>query len=191
MKDFGERCAYSMQHTNRAGGVKCMEVDHFNPRRKREKYQNYDNLFLATRHCNGAKSDRWEKNKDRERGARFLNCCEEMDYDVHIFEDPETHEVVGVTREGIYHVRNCDLNAPHLVQERKQRAQLWDLIEKTPVRIRNTGGGTTANAQAAMELAEALRKVASEMIPKIEYLSGAALQAHLSRRQRLADLSAK
>ena len=180
-----------MQHTNRAGGLKCMEVDHFNPRRKRDAYQKYNNLFLATRHCNGAKHDRWESNKKRKLGARFLNCCVEEDYDVHILEDPETHEVVGVTREGIYHVRNCDLNAPHLVQERKQRTQLWDLIEKTPLRIRNTAGGTTANAQAATEIAEALRKVVSEMVPKIKFLSGVALRAYRSRKQQLANLQTK
>jgi hypothetical protein len=132
-----------------------------------------------------------ESNKNRKRGARFLNYCEETDYDTHILEDPETHEVVGVTREGIYHVRNCDLNAPHLLQERKQRAQLWGLIEIAPVLIRNTDGGTTANGEAAMELAKALRKVASEMIPKIKYLSGTALQAYLSRKQQLANLQAK
>lgn len=110
---------------------------------------------------------------------------------MHILEDPETHEVVGVTREGIYHVRNCDLNAPHLVQERKQRTQLWDLIEKTPLRIRNTAGGTTANAQAATEIAEALRKVVSEMVPKIKFLSGVALRAYRSRKQQLANLQTK
>jgi hypothetical protein len=180
-----------MQHTNRAGGLKCMEVDHFNPRRKRDAYQKYDYLFLATRHCNGAKRDRWENNNHRKLGARFLNCCEEADYDVHILEDPDTHEVIGVSREGIYHVRNCDLNAPHLVQERRQRAKLWDLIEKTPVRLRDFGGRTTVNVQSVMELTEALRKVASEMIPKIEYLSGVALKNYISRKQRLADLELK
>lgn len=167
-----------------------MEVDHFNPRRKRDTYQKYDNLYLATRHCNGAKRDRWESNKDRKRGARFLNCCEEADYGVHILEDPETHEVVGVTPEGIYHVRNCDLNAPHLIQERKQRTQLLSLLENTPLDIRRDGDGTQANTEAVLKIYAALTTVVGEMIPKIKYLSGAALQAHVSRKRRLASFYA-
>src|ERR1700690_2436329 len=117
MKDFESRCAYSMQHVDLAGGAKCMEVDHFNPHKKDDPIQDYANLFLASRHCNGSKRDRWPSNKDQALGLRFLNCCNEQDYGEHIFEDPDTHELVGVTPEGRYHVRNCDLNAPHLVRE--------------------------------------------------------------------------
>lgn len=50
--DFESRCAYSMQHTYRAGGERCMEIDHFNPTKRYDRTQSYHNLFLSTRHCN-------------------------------------------------------------------------------------------------------------------------------------------
>jgi hypothetical protein len=167
-----------MQHTSRAGGPKCLEVDHFNPNKKREPIQQYTNLFPATRHCNGAKRDRWPSNKDRQLGMRFLNCCAEIDYGVHIFEDPDSHKLVGVTPAGKYHVRNCDLNAPHLVKERADRAEFWRILEDQRVRIKQ---GWT--------LTEALRSVVENMIPKIEYLSGAALEEHRARMKALAEIT--
>jgi hypothetical protein len=181
--DFEERCAYSMQHTYRAGGQKCMEVDHFNPNKKPDPIQEYTNLFLSTRHCNGAKRDRWPTNKERQLGARFLNCCKEPDYGVHIFEDPDTHDLVGLTPEGRYHVRNCDLNAPHLTEERAERASLWNLVRAQIVRLRKGWTGWNLPPEA-----DALRKVAETMIPEIPYLSGEALAKHRERRKALTEL---
>src|SRR3989442_896054 len=96
VRDFEARCGYSCQHYTRAGGMRCMEVDHFDYREKREVIQRYENLFLATRHCNGAKRQKptW---KERAAGLRLLNPCEEWDYGPHIVEDPSTHELVGIT----------------------------------------------------------------------------------------------
>ena len=37
-----------MQHISRTGGPKNMEVDHFNPNHKKDYFQEYSNLFLAT-----------------------------------------------------------------------------------------------------------------------------------------------
>jgi len=158
-----------------------MEVDHFNPRRKRDTIQRYSNLFLATRHCNGAKRDRWPSGRERQLGARFLNCCEETDYGVHIFEDPDTHEVVGVTPAGRYHVRNCDLNARHLVEERAERARLRTILDAKPIRIKR--------GWSLPEEARALRSVVERMIPPIDYLSGEALEQHRARRKALAALA--
>jgi hypothetical protein len=158
-----------------------MDVDHFNPHKKPDYIQHYENLFLATRHCNGAKSNRWQSNKNRQRGARFLNCCKEPDYGVHIFEDPDTHEVVGITPEGKYHVRNCDLNAPHFVEERAERAKLWRLIEDQPMRIKNSWSLPVE--------AQALKAVAEKMIPKISYLSGEALENHRALKKALATFA--
>ena len=159
-----------------------MEVDHFNPNKKSDYIQEYLNLFLATRHCNGAKRDRWPTNRDRKLGARFLNCCRETDYGVHIFEDPDTHEVVGVTPEGRYHVRNCDLNAPHLVEERLERANLWRLLEERPFQIKS---GFTLPEEF-----RALKGVAEKMIPKIPFLSGEALEMRRARTRALDALTA-
>lgn len=181
--DFEDRCAYSMQHTLRAGGPKCMEIDHFNPRRKKDRIQQYSNLFLSTRHCNGAKRDRWPKGKDQAAGIRFLNCCKEIDYGVHIFEDPDSHELVGVTPAGKYHVRNCDLNAPHLVHERTQRAKLHLLLTNQAFRLR------TDSYSLVCETVEALKAEFNQMIPLIPYLSGEALEKYRARRKALALLA--
>ena len=68
MRDFEGRCAYSMQHHERAG---AMEVDHFDPRRKADLIQEYGNLFLASRHCNGKKGDHWPTREEAAAGLRL------------------------------------------------------------------------------------------------------------------------
>jgi hypothetical protein len=178
MSDFAERCAYSMQHTSRAGGTKCMEVDHFNPRRKKDSVQKYLNLFLASRHCNGAKGKTWPSNNERKRGIRFLNCCEETDYDLQILEDPDTHEVVGITRGARFHIRNCDLNDPWLIQERRERSELWERLEAKPFHLKKYW--------SLPEAYSLLKAQAEKMIPKIKYLSGPALEKQRATRIALA-----
>ena len=133
MRDFGERCAYSMQHRQRAGP---MEVDHFDPRRKKDLIQDYGNLFLASRHCNRKKSDHWPNKDEAAAGCRFLNPCKEMDYGEQIFEDPQTHRLVGTTPAAIWHIRMCGLNAEHLTDERAKRAEYWKLLDKTAFSVR-------------------------------------------------------
>jgi len=134
-RDFEDRCAYSMQHLQRAGGLKAMEVDHLDPRKKSNYLQSYENLFLATRHCNGAKSDDWPTPAQQRKGLRFLNCCKEQDYGLHLFEDPNTHEIIWSSPAGGYHTIHCDLNAPHLVEERRQRSELRKLLDATPIEV--------------------------------------------------------
>jgi hypothetical protein len=180
-QDFEDRCAYSMQHYSLAGGLKCMEIDHFNPKRKNDPVQDYGNLFLSTRHVNGSKRAVWPSYEDRLRGARFLNCCEEPDYGVHIFEDPDTHEVVGVSPAGRYHIRNCDLNAPHLVQERLERAHIRALLQ-SQFRIKRGQGWDLPEAY------QALKDIVERMIPSIPYLAGAALIQRRYLRQALEQV---
>jgi hypothetical protein len=133
MRDFGGRCAYSMQHYLRCG---LLEVDHFDPRLKNEVIQDYGNLFPASRHCNGKKSDTWPTREDLGAGCRFLNPCEEVDYGEQIFEDPDTHRLVGVTPAAIWHIRICGLNADHLVHERRRRAAHWAEIKRTAILVK-------------------------------------------------------
>jgi len=83
-----------MQHQSHSGPL---EVDHFDPRRKNDLTQDYENLFPASRHCNGKKADTWPTRSELAVGCRFLNPCQEMDYGEQIFEAPESHELVGVT----------------------------------------------------------------------------------------------
>src|SRR5712691_4203012 len=87
VRDFDDRCAYSMQHRRRAGGsALLMEIDHFDPTIKGRKRHRYSNLFLASRYCNNKKWKNWPTANERAQGLRFLNCCEEWDYGEHIFE---------------------------------------------------------------------------------------------------------
>lgn len=126
-----------MQHLQHAGGLKCMEVDHFDPRRRYDAAQNYCNLFLASRHCNGAKRDYWPTQEDEQMGIRLLNPCNEKDYDVHIFEDPLTHLLIGITPAGRLQVRVCDLNAPHLIKERNLRSDFHAAVNELRVKAKS------------------------------------------------------
>ncbi|MHB8519513.1 MAG: HNH endonuclease [Limisphaerales bacterium] len=167
MRDFGGRCAYSMQHQSRSG---ALEVDHFDPRLKKELIQDYSNLFPASRHCNGKKSDIWPGKEELAAGCRFLNPCEEMDYGEQIFEDAATHRLIGTTPAAIWHVRVCGLNADHLVFERRRRAEHWTQIKRTAVLVRGN----------QVEVGRLIRKYREEvelMIPEIPAVSDRA-QSH-------------
>ena len=160
-RDFEDRCAYSMQHTSRPG-LTSMEVDHFNPTLPTRIRNTYSNLFFSTRHCNNAKRRYWPSALERKLGIRFLNCCEERDYGVHIFEDAKTHRLFGVTPPGIYHIRMCDLNAPHFVKERRDRANLMQLLTKQNAVLRDF-----AKAMELANLLGLLKGIARRMIPPI------------------------
>ena len=157
MRDFQGRCAYSMQHEQRAGR---MEVDHFDPRHKNDLVQDYSNLFLASRHCNQKKGDYWPNRTDLAANCRFLNPCEEIDYGEHIFEDPTTHELVGATPAGRWHIRMCGLNADHLVHERAKRAEYCSLLNAKPILIKR-------GADVVVRLIRGFRGEVELMIPGI------------------------
>lgn len=127
--DFEGRCAYSMRHVDTTGDV-VMHIDHFDPRLKKNYNQPYSNLCLATAECNIAKGATWPTRSEAASGSRFINPCKEREYGVHIFEDSKTHELVGVTPAGVYQILICDLNAPHLVLERKDRTTLQNILEQ-------------------------------------------------------------
>jgi hypothetical protein len=162
LKDFDGRCAYSLQHVNRVG-YKCMEVDHFNPTLRGPARNDYSNLFLATRHCNGSKHDTWPDDHFRKLGARFLNPTKEQDYGFHIFEDPTTHYLIGTTPAGKYQIRCCDLNAPHLVLERAERAHLRRLLNDYPI----TSKIQIPTQGQLLDASSLLRVILSNMIPQI------------------------
>ncbi len=125
--DFKNRCGYSCQHMNRLGGLGGLEVDHFNPQLKQPQRNRYENLILSSRHCNGKKGAKWESPERQKIGFRFIDPTKETDYGVHIFEDPNTNELWGATPTGVYQIRHLDLNADHLVRERKRRSELAKL----------------------------------------------------------------
>ena len=159
IRDFGFRCAYSMQHELRSG---TLEVDHFDPRKKKDLIQEYKNLFPASRHCNGKKSDNWPNKPEMAAGCRFLNPCEEMDYGGQIFEDSQTHELIGVTPAAKWHIRICGLNANHLMEERRRRAKHWNTIYNQGVTVKSG-----VPHHVAQELIENYRGEVELMIPQI------------------------
>lgn len=144
-----------------------MEVDHFNPTLPTQSRNKYANLFLSTRHCNNAKRRRWPIAAQIRKDIRFLNCCEEWDYGVHIFEDTETQRLFGSTPAGRYHIRICDLNAPHFVRERRERAALRELLTKRKAVIRDLAKGLQL-----LNLVRLLNDIASRMIPPIPSHAG-------------------
>lgn len=107
-----------------------MDIDHHNPTLPSGLRNRYENLHLASRHCNGSKSDEWPDAELRAEGIHFIDPCKEGDYGYHIFEDPETFRLWGATNAGRYHIRMLDLNAPHLVRERQRRHFLRGLWKK-------------------------------------------------------------
>jgi hypothetical protein len=157
LRDFNGRCAYSMQHQSRCG---LLEVDHFDPRKKKNLWQDYGNLFPASRYCNGKKLDNWPNRTEREAGCRFLDPCKEMDYGEQIFEDANTHLVFGVTAASKWHIRMCGLNADHLVEERRRRSAHWKAIKGKPVFVKG-------DHQKAMEMMKMYREEVELMIPPI------------------------
>ena len=148
-----------MQHESRGGSL---EIDHFDPRRKKDLIQDYKNLFRASRHCNGKKSHTWPNQAELVAGCRFLNPCEEMDYGEQIFEDFQTHELIGVTPAARWHIRICGLNANHLMDERRRRAKHWNTIHNRGITVK---GGVPH--QVAQELMKNYREEVELMIPPI------------------------
>lgn len=151
-----------MQHMEMFGGSEHLEVDHFDPRRKGDYLQKYDNLFPAKRACNNKKRANWPDMHMEKLGIRFLNCCKERDYDVHIFEDPDTHEVWGATPAGRYHVRTIGLNSKNLVAARAERAKLRKRLAEMFVVVRKFD-------PAILGLLKALKGLLERNIPPIEY----------------------
>ena len=160
-----------MQHTALAGGPKAMEVDHFDPTLEGEERNEYSNLLLATRHCNLAKGDRWPDEEDRAAGIRFLNPCEEQDYGVHLLEDPVTHELVGTTPTGRWHIDVLLLNAPHLVDERRRRAEMKRrrkrILQLVSVLEGHVGQGRLQSIRSLVDAVEKYRTEEELMIPEI------------------------
>lgn len=158
-RDFKDRCAYSMQHMDLGGGLKTMEVDHHDASLPARSRNRYENLFLSSRHCNNSKRARPTRQEKRE-GKRFLNPCKELDYGHQIFEDPRDCHVWGDTIKARYHIIYCDLNAPHLLRERRRRAAIKKELRSRPARI-------VASLDDYAQAAALLRQELDLMIPDI------------------------
>ena len=161
--DFQDRCAYSMQHTERAGKL---EVDHFDPRLKKNLIQPFDNLLPASRHCNGIKSNTWPNREEQKAGCRFLHPGKETDYGVHIFEDAKTHRLIGVTPAGRWHIVMCGLNAPPLIKEREKRSRYHRQLEQKPIQAK---AKAKTKPDALVHVIKSMRSEVDLMIPPIKF----------------------
>jgi hypothetical protein len=140
-----------------------MEIDHFDPTLTGVARNAYSNLMLATRHCNNMKRDAWPSPEQIAMGYRLLNPTKEMDYGVHLFEDPQTHELVSATPAGQYHIDMLDLNHETFVWERRKRAQYLDLMNRSPALL-------TGSFQQLRDLMTFVREQIELLIPAIPAL---------------------
>lgn len=155
LQETGDRCAYSLRHKLVAGETN-IEVDHFNPKLKGKLRHRYENLLPAESTCNGSKSNFWPTAEQSAKGIRLINPFEELDYGHHIYEDPETHRVFGVTPTGKFHVLKLKLNADHFVEERRLRHAM-----------RAEKGELTAAAKGAPDSAIAALKAYKEQVDRM------------------------
>lgn len=152
-----------------------MDIEHFDPRQKSHFLQRYGNLFWACCHCNGKKGKRWPSDELQALGVRYLDCTAEQDYGAHIFEDPDTHEVFGVTPAGRYHVRHMDLNAEHLVRMRAIRADIIKTLSQTAVTVQRGVGSRKVSYRDTFtgftDHVRLLKQVLDVSIPPIPYMN--------------------
>jgi hypothetical protein len=160
-RDFNDRCAYSQRHTLYSG-LRCMEIDHFDPTLKGAARHKYRNLMWSTRLCNNAKLRYWPSLADRRKGIRFLNPCKEWDYGLCIFENPITHELIGKTPAARYHIEILRLNDESFIFERSLRTTLSELFKNPKVSLEGSFKEIQKRIKAEREKLEIL-------IPPIPY----------------------
>jgi hypothetical protein len=163
LRDFDHRCAYCMQREAEDEGFK---IDHHWPTSKGGPWTNYENLFLSCDRCNHHKHDWWPPRDQQTAGARFLNCCKEVDYGDQLFEDDQGHIVnKGTGGPGAYHIRMLHLNRPDLVRMRLLRKKLFAAIEEEML-VTNTTFDA-ASRERFLELADKLKELMAALIPRI------------------------
>jgi hypothetical protein len=122
-RDFDYRCAYCMVHEQQIGGMEAFSIDHFCPRSKGGRVNDYANLYWTCNGCNRVKAEAWPGALERRQGARFADPCREQDYGSHFIENGRA-ELVPRTRCGEYHVIVLRLNRPSRVAYRVSRNRL-------------------------------------------------------------------
>jgi 5-methylcytosine-specific restriction endonuclease McrA len=122
-RDFDYRCAYCMIHEQQIGGTEGFWIDHFKPRSKDGRINDYANLYWACIGCNRSKGESWPTPAQRRQGARFVDPCREQDYGVH-FTKNEHGELVPQTPCGEYHVTRLRLNRLSRVAYRRARNRI-------------------------------------------------------------------
>lgn len=149
-----------MRHVRLAGGESEMQIDHFDPTLRKKSRNRYDNLMLSTGHCNLMKRDTWPSPNQQQQGYRLLNPCSEQDYENHLFEDPNSHHLVGTSIPGRYHIEICDLNNDTFVWERKKRAEYLAIKRTCPAIL-------TGSFQEVQSMFDFTQEILDLFIPEI------------------------
>lgn len=150
-RDFDYRCAYCMVHEQHLGGTKAFCIDHFKPRSKGGRVNDYANLYWACIPCNLFKHDKWPTAVQRRKGYRFANPCHEQDYGVH-FVESDIGELPPQTPCGEYHVRTLRLNRAWLRHLRIERNQKQERLNEALTLQEELEGAVTAQPDAEAEV---------------------------------------
>lgn len=167
-RDFDYRCAYCMVHEQQVGGTEAFCIDHFKPRSKSGRVNDYANLYWACIPCNQFKHDNWATGAQRLEGYRFADPCREQDYGVH-FVESDTGELLIQNPCGEYHVRTLRLNRAWLRYLRLERNRKQKRLDEALVLREALEQAVTARPDAE---AEEKRRLLSFLNNEIEALQG-------------------
>jgi hypothetical protein len=142
-QDFDKRCAYCCIH-EKENGQENFEIDHFQPVKHGGAINDYRNLYWSCAGCNGHKASLWPTVEMQQKGIRFADPCNELDFPTH-FQEDENGILMPITPCGAYHVKVLRLNRDSRVIKRRHRTHLMallldilNLIETLPSDILNS-----------------------------------------------------
>jgi hypothetical protein len=105
-------------------------IDHFQPKSRGGRVNEYTNLYWACIACNHTKGDSWPSADEQARGYRFADPCREQDYGHHFVEDGSGY-LVAQTPCGEYHIGKLRLNREMRLKRRRERRELAAKFEET------------------------------------------------------------
>jgi hypothetical protein len=172
--DFEYRCGYCMIHEQQVDDEDGFCIDHFRPRSRGGKVNDYANLYWVCIACNRFKGDAWPTRAEQQRGRRFADPCAEQDYGHHFVED-DAGELVPRTACGEYHVARLRLNRPARVRRRRERNERQALWTEVADRLQRLAPrATTPAAREAIDrtrqLLDRLRDQLAIAIPRLPAL---------------------
>jgi hypothetical protein len=179
--DFEQRCAYCMCHEARLG-ARHFDIEHFCPR-KAGGANDYENLYWSCKSCNGLKWEHWPRETERKRGNRYADPCRELDYGQHLIEKANGM-LVAITQCGRYHLKKLVLNRPDLVEWRRKRTEIRELVARCKQEIQNLqSAGKSASSLAAY--ASAIAEHERQLVIAIPYIPDKKQQYAPRARKRI------
>jgi len=161
-----------MIHEQQMGGDEAFWIDHFQPRSKGGRANDYGNLYWTCMGCNRIKGDAWPTPSERRRGRRFADPCKEQDYGVHFLEN-EQGELVPQTPCGEYHLQMLRLNRPHRVARRRERNEVQTLLAEALSLIERleAASPTRREREVISHLRREMERLRSDLAVAIPFIS--------------------